>query len=158
MNNVNFLRKQLYASINELIENYQTYLTDDKYYFSKNRKLPLKDLIESILFMGANELKDELYDLFDFKNTPSTSAFVQQRKKLLHDAFKFLFDSFNEKTYNSKNKLFKGYRLFAIDGSSIPIGYNPNDNDTYVKQMTKFGTPAKVIMHFIWLDQSSRKK
>ncbi|MCR1961427.1 hypothetical protein CWE04_09830 [Thomasclavelia cocleata] len=28
--------------------------------------------------MGANALKDELYDLFDFKNTPTTSAFVQQ--------------------------------------------------------------------------------
>lgn len=143
MNNVNFLRKQLYASINELVENYQVFLTDDKNYFTRNRKLPLKTLIESILFMGANALKDELYDLFDFKNTPTTSAFVQQRKKLLHDAFKFLFDSFNGKTYNSKNNLFNGYRLFAIDGSSIPISYNPNDNDTYVKQVSKFGTPAK---------------
>lgn len=58
MNNVNFLRKQLYASINELVENYQFFLTDDKNYFTRNRKLPLKTLIESILFMGANALKD----------------------------------------------------------------------------------------------------
>lgn len=143
MSNVNFLRKQLYASINELIENYQAYLSDGKNYFSRDRKLPLKTLIESILFMGANAIKDELYDLFDFKNTPTTSAFVQQRKKLLHDAFKFLFDSFNEKTYSSKNKLFKGYRLFAIDGSSIPISHNPNDDETYIKKFNKYGEVCK---------------
>ena len=97
LSNVNFLRKQLYASINELINDYHSYLTDDKDYFSRNRKLPLKTLIESILFMGSNAIKDELYDLFDFINTPTTSAFIQQRKKLLPDAFRFLFESFNEK-------------------------------------------------------------
>ncbi len=143
MSNVNFLRKQLYASINELIINYQNYLTDDKDYFSRNRKLPLKTLIESILFMGSNAIKDELYDLFDFIDTPSASAFVQQRKKLHYNAFKYLFESFNEKTYTSTNKLFKGYRLFAIDGSSIPISHDPNDDDTYIKQVNKFGASGK---------------
>lgn len=143
MSNVNFLRKQLYASINELINDYHSYLTDDKDYFSRNRKLPLKTLIESILFMGSNAIKDELYDLFDFINTPTASAFVQQRKKLHPDAFRFLFESFNEKTYSSKNKLFKGYRLFAIDGSSIPISHDPDDKDTYIKCITRSGSSGK---------------
>ena len=60
MSNINFLRKQLYASIDEWIE--------------------------FILFMGADAIKDELYDFFDFKNTPITSAFVQQRQKLKFEA------------------------------------------------------------------------
>ena len=143
MNNVNFLQKKLYDSIDELINDYHLYLTDDKDFFSRNRKLPLKTLVESILFMGANPIKDELYDMFNFKDTPTSSAFIQQRKKLHYNAFKFLLESFNKKTYSSKNKLFKGYRLFAIDGSSIPISHDPNDEDTYIKQITKFKSSAK---------------
>ena len=143
MSNIKYLRKQLYASIDELIMNYNYYLTDDKNYFSRERKLPLKTLIESILFMGSNAIKDELYDLFDFKNTPTTSAFVQQRKKIKADAFRFLFDSFNKKTYSSKKNHFKGYRLLAIDGSTIPISHDPNDPNTYIKQVNKYGELVK---------------
>ncbi len=98
MNNVNYLRKQLYASINELIMNHDSYLKEEKKYFSRNKKLPLKTLIESILFMKANAIKDGLNDIFQFENTPTTCAFVQQRQKIKTDAFKFLLDTFNEKT------------------------------------------------------------
>ncbi len=143
MNNVKFLHNQLYASIDEVIQNITSYVTDDKNYFSRSRKLPLKTLIEYILFMGANSIKDELYDLTDYSATPTSSAFVQQRGKLLSDAFRYIFESFNEKTYSSKDKLFKGYRLLAIDGSSVPISHNPDDENTYIRQVTKNGTPAK---------------
>ena len=60
MSNINFLRKQLYASIDELIDDFKSYLTDDKNYFSKESKLPIRKLIEFILFMGADAIKDEL--------------------------------------------------------------------------------------------------
>lgn len=142
MNNINFLRKQLYASIDELIQNHDSYLTENKNYFSRNRKINLKSLVETILFMGSNAIKDELYHLFNFYHTPSSSAFVQQRQKLHSDAFRFLFDSFNSKTYSSKLHLFKGYRLLAVDGSSIPISHDPYDSDTYIKQISKYGQLA----------------
>lgn len=137
MNKIDFLRKQLYASIDELILNRESYLTDDKNYFSRERKLPLKTLIESILFMGSNAIKDELYDIFEFHNTPSTSAFVQQRQKLNADAFKFLFESFNKKVHSSRNVLYKGYSLLAVDGSSTPISHNPNDPETYIAKFNR---------------------
>lgn len=143
MSNVNFLRKQLYASINELVDNYSVFLCEDKNYFSRERKLPLKTLIEAILFMGANTIKDELFDFFDFKNTPTTSAFVQQRQKIKSDAFRFIFNTFNEKTYSSKKDLYKGFRLLAIDGSSIPISHDPRDKETYIKQVCKGGVVGK---------------
>ena len=60
------------------MQNYNSYLCDNKIYFSITRKLPLKTLVE-VIFMWSNAIKDELYDFFEFKNTPSTSAFVQQR-------------------------------------------------------------------------------
>lgn len=138
MNNIKFLRKQLYASIDELIDDLKYYLTDDKDYFSKNRKLPIRKLIEFILFMGADAIKDELYDFFNFEDTPTTSAFVQQRQKLKFDAFKFLFESFNKKVYSTRNVLYKGYRLLAVDGSSIPVSHNPNDSETYIKKYDKY--------------------
>ena len=143
MSNIKYLKEQLYTSIDELISDYRSYLTDDKNYFSKERKLPLKTLIESILFMGVNAIKDELYDFFDFKDTPTTSAFVQQRQKLDFRAFKFLFESFTKKVYSAKNDFYKGYRLLAVDGSSIPISHNPDDSDTYMKHVDKYGELCK---------------
>ena len=143
MNNVNYLRKQLYASIDELISNQSAYLKENRNHFSRNRKLPLKTLIESILFMGANAIKDELNDLFLFEGTPSTSAFVQQRQKIKADAFEFLFKTFNKKIQTTKGCLFKGYKLLAIDGSTIPISHNPNDPDTHMKLSRKNGEPCK---------------
>lgn len=143
MNKINFLRKQLYACIDELIENRGYFLTADKDYFSRERILPLKTLIESILFMGSNAIKDELYDIFEFKNTPSTSAFVQQRQKLKADAFKYLFELFNKKTYSIRNVLYKGYSLLAVDGSSILISHNPNDDETYIEKYNKYREVCK---------------
>ena len=135
MNNTNYLRNQLYVCIDGLMEDYSSYIVDvNSNHFSRTRKLPLKTLVESILFMGSNAIKDELYDFFDFTDTPTTSAFVQQRQKLKSSAFRFLFDLFNEKTYSPKKRLFKGYRLLAVDGSSIPISHDPSDKDTYIKQ------------------------
>ena len=143
MNNLNFLKNQLDNSINELLLNYHPFLTDGGNHFSRNRKIPLKTLIEYILFMGSNALKDELYDLSNFNDTPSVSAFVQQRRKISADAFRFLFDSFNKRTYSPQNGLFIGYRLLAVDGSSVPISHNPKDEDTYIKQISKGGLSGK---------------
>lgn len=144
MNNTNYLCNQLYLCIEGFMEDYSSYIVDENSnHFSRTRKLPLKTLVESILFMGSNAIKDELYDFFDFTDTPTTSAFVQQRQKLKSSAFRFLFDLFNEKTYSSNNRLFKGYRLLAVDGSSVPISHDPNDKDTYIKRISKNHTPGK---------------
>ena len=143
MSNIKYLTEKLNDSINELIDDYKSYLTNNENHFSRERKLPLKTMIEAILYMGSNAIKDELYDFFDFKNTPTTSAFVQQRKKINADAFRFLFNTFNNKTYTSKNNLYKGYRLLAVDGSTIPISHNPNDLDTYMHSNNRFGEPVK---------------
>ena len=143
MSNIKFLRKQLYATIDELICDVDSFLTDDKNYFSRERKLPIKKTIEFILFTGANAIKDELHDFFVLENTPSTSAFVQQRKKLKFEAFKFLFESFNKKVHTAKNVLYKGYQLLAVDGSSIPISHDPNDSETYIQKYDKCGQLCK---------------
>ena len=56
--------------------------------FSRNRKLDFVSTIQFLLSMESGSLKKELLDYFQFSvDTPSASAFCQQRNKLLLEAF-----------------------------------------------------------------------
>lgn len=97
--------------------------------FTRARKLPFDKVVKSILCLEAGSLKDELLKYNDYAvDTPTTSAFVQARDKIKVDAFKHLFKQFNNKTH--KDKLFKGYRLLAIDGCEVPIDRSIPDEET----------------------------
>ena len=73
-------------------------------------------MMYSILSMSSKDLKCELMDFFDMdKNMPIVSAFVQQRNKISVAAFETLFHKFTESF--PRQKLYKGYRLLAVDGS-----------------------------------------
>ena len=62
-------------------------------------------------------------------DSPSASAFNQQRNKLLPETFEFLFHEFNSRF--PEEKTYRGYRLLACDGSDLNISRNPKDTDTY---------------------------
>ena len=69
----------------------------------------------------------ELLDFFDFnKNTPSVSAFTQQRSKVLPEAFEYLFKSFTDDNLPTTNN-YHGYRLIACEGSNLTIATNQKD-------------------------------
>ena len=94
--------------------------------------------------MGSSSIKDELLKFNDFSiDTPSASAFVQARSKIKPEAFKALFDGFNNKTF--KKKLYHGYRLLAIDGSELPIDNTIFDDET---TELRHGTLAKAYSAF----------
>ena len=98
--------------------------------FSRSRKLDFASTIQLILSMESGSLKKELLDYFQFSvDTPSASAFSQQRNKLLLETFQFLFYEFNSLFSFQKN--YHGYQLLACDGSDLNIARNPNDADTY---------------------------
>lgn len=98
--------------------------------FSRNRKLDFASTIQFILSMESGSLKKELLDYFRFSaETPSASAFSQQRSKLISETFPFLFDEFNSLFPFQRN--YNGYRLLACDGSDLNIARNPKDTDTY---------------------------
>ncbi|WP_416326829.1 transposase [[Eubacterium] hominis] len=97
--------------------------------FTRNRKLPLSDMLLLIVFMSAKPIKEELFDYFDFSlATASSSAFVQARDKILPDAFESLFHNVNDAF--SYSKTYHDYRLIAVDGSDLPISYDPKDTET----------------------------
>ena len=80
--------------------------------------------------MESGTIKDELYKYFGLSgNSITASAFIQQRNKIKHEAFKYVYEVFNEKTIQFKS--YKGYRLIAVDGSTLPISIDISDSETY---------------------------
>ena len=98
--------------------------------FTRDRKLPFEKLLTLLVKMGGHSLRDEMLDCLDFEDMPATvSALVQQRCKLLPEALEYLFREFTDRCH--KPKLYKGYRLLAVDGSDLQFTANPNDPLSY---------------------------
>ena len=99
--------------------------------FTRNRKLSMATTLRWILSMGANSLKKEIYEFCEKENIDVTSsAFIQQRMKIKVDAFRDIFQKFNQAT--RFKKCFHGYTILAADGSSIRMQRDPN-SETYIQ-------------------------
>jgi hypothetical protein len=98
--------------------------------FTRKRKLPFETVVQFLLSMGGNSIYKELLEAqgYDAK-TATTSAFIQQRDKILPSAFEFLFRKFTDTI--AQLQTYKGYRLLAADGSDLHTATNPNDQDSY---------------------------
>ena len=113
-------------------------ITDYKWLYSvrpgkdntRNRKFPFKKMISSILAFRGGTLNREIMDFFGLDpNIGTSSAFIQQRSKILPEAFECLFRHFSSEV--DESKLYHGLRLLAVDGSDLQIAANPNDPDSY---------------------------
>lgn len=98
--------------------------------FSRNRKLSFETTLKIIFSFGGKSLSSELLSHFNFTlNTPTASALVQARSKIKLKAFEQLF--YRTIPSVQPNKLYKGYRIFAHDGSDLNILYNEKESDTH---------------------------
>ncbi len=69
-------------------------------------------------------------DNFNFSiDSPTVSAFVQQRSKLSSTAFETIFREFTDSVCCSD--LYKGYRLIAVDGSDLHTPTNKDEVDSF---------------------------
>ena len=127
---IEIIRRKLDSAITRLCEVSWMFSKHPEKNFTRNRKLPFRKMISILLAMEGGSLTSELLRYFGCSaDTASGSAFVQQREKINADAFPSLFDLFVEET--DANKLYKGLRLIAADGSDIQIPTNPDDPDSY---------------------------
>lgn len=134
----------LHNCIDELCKNPNDYLVNPNTNFTRKRKLPLRDVICSTLAMGGKSLTKEMLDYFSLKpDSPTSSAFIQQRAKIKTSAFEYVFRHFNNTTAK-QIKTFNGYRLLAIDGSDICIAANPDEPFNYFK-CKKDSTPYGLV-------------
>ena len=137
------LKSTLYELIHEMSANYWLYVADPKRDFSRGRKLSFEKLLAILVSMGGGSLRNELVDHFHCSaNMASASAFVQRRAQLLPEALEYLFRQFTELT--SMERLYKGYRLLAADGSDLQIFADPKDKDSYFPG-TDVQTPYSMI-------------
>ncbi len=100
-------------------------------HFKRTRKLPLDTVIKLLISMQGGSLQKELHDA---NINVTASAFVQQRKKLDHACMEDVLENFN--ALCSDTKTYKGYRVFAIDGTCVNMARNP-DAESYVKATVK---------------------
>lgn len=121
------LKELIFSIISEMSETPDHFIVPGSNAFTRKGKWDFSTIMNFILKCGNNSLGYEIGDFFGYKKDfPTVPSFVQQRKKLSYTAFEHLFKEFNKKT-NSNPKLYKGYRLLAIDGSDTPIPFNPDE-------------------------------
>lgn len=130
-NYINQVSDSLKNHISELANNPCLFLRNPNVDFSRKRKIDFKTFIGIMINSGGATMSKELLDFFDFnKNTPSVSAFTQQRSKVLPEAFEYLFKSFTDDNLPTTNN-YHGYRLIACDGSNLTIATNQKDPETF---------------------------
>lgn len=98
--------------------------------FTRPRTLSFETVISLLLTMSENSVGKALIERFkNREDTPSASAFVQQREKLLPAAMETLFQRFAACLRPVER--FQGYRLLAADGSDLKSAAYPGDPASY---------------------------
>lgn len=98
--------------------------------FTRDRKLNFETTLQCLITMESGSLQKELLSLFQYNpHTPTASALVQQRAKILPEALEFLFHDFNDAFPSYRT--YRGYRLLACDGADANIAHNPADVENY---------------------------
>jgi len=130
-----FVKNKLTEIINEMQQSPELFVKNPGKDFTRERKLRFDQMVNLILSMGGNSLNLELLKYFDYGvETASSSAFVQQRDKLIPFTFEFLLQEFTSSFEDLK--MFESYRLLAVDGSALNIAHNPKDSETYFESKT----------------------
>lgn len=126
----NSLKQTLTSLISEMSAAPAPYVKNPEKDFTRKKKLPFDTVMQFLISMGGNSIYKELLESQGYDvNTATTSAFIQQRNKILPSAVEFLFHNFTKSYTDLKD--YRGYRLLAVDGSDLHIATNAADTDTY---------------------------
>lgn len=132
----NVLKENLDSAIQEVVSNFKEnyHINNHNSDFSRKRVLTMETVINLLLSMQGGSLKKELYDA---GVSVSASAFVQQRDKIPWTVMEEIFESFNSKCKDTKT--YKGYRVLAIDGTTINMARNPKSDSFVINNSTPKG-------------------
>lgn len=124
------LREILRSLIQKLGETPERFVRRPGRDFTRPRTLRFETVISLLLTMSENSVGKVLVERFKSRqDTPSASAFVQQREKLLPAVMETLFQRFT--TCLRPTGRFQGYRLLAADGSDLKSAAYPGDPASY---------------------------
>jgi len=126
----NTLKENLFSIIRSMADSPEPYVKKPNRDFTRNRKLSFETMINIFLSMGGNTICKELLESQGYnENVATTSAFVQQRGKILSSSLEYLFHEFTKSFATPIT--FCGYRIVADDGSDLHIATDPSNPDTY---------------------------
>jgi hypothetical protein len=126
----NSIKEKLDTLLTEMHEYSWLFVNNPEKDFTRKRKLNFKDMLSILLSMGGNSLKLELMKYFSYDaETATSSAFVQQRDKILPNALELLFHRFTTSAVDPN--YYDGYRMLAVDGSDLSIAHNPDDVENH---------------------------
>lgn len=126
----NRIYNELKAGIQEITNNKEHYVQKPGVDFTRERKMSMSATMLFTITMGKNSLNKELFEFSEVENIDVTSsAFIQQRKKIKVEAYRDLFVRRNHN--HNRRKTFRGYRMLAADGTAISMARNP-DSETYI--------------------------
>ena len=123
----NELKDNLDIAIQEAVADYMADYKLNNILFSRRRVLTMDRVINLLLSMQGGSLKKELYDA---GIEVTASAFVQQRDKIPWTVFEEVFEHFNSLCKDTKT--YRGYRVLAIDGTTVNMARNPKSS-SFVK-------------------------
>lgn len=118
------IKSLFYSAVSTVASQISDYAVNPQKNFVRNRKLPADKLISLMVAEGSGSTKNEILDFYGMKaDSPSSSAFIQQRAKLKPEAIQAVFETFNN-SINSVRKIPK-YRFLAADGSTATFFSSP---------------------------------
>lgn len=112
------IKSLFFSSVESVASSISNYAANPDTDFTRTRKLPPQKLIPFMVAEGSSSTRNELLDFLGLDTgKPTSSAFVQQRTKLLPHAIEAVFQNFNA-LVDSRSEHMK-YRLLAADGSTV---------------------------------------
>lgn len=126
----NKVKNKLFSIISDMNKISWLFVKNPGHDFTRKSPLSFETMLKLMISMEGQSIHKELYNFMGFKtDTPSASAFVQQRGKIDVFAFEYLFKEFSLAFRSTK--MLNGYELLAVDGSDIHTPTNAKDCDSY---------------------------
>lgn len=130
MNSAENIKQLLMQDIDSLIAQPELYAKNPERDFTRSRKLPAKKTMLFQIGMERDTMNRELIKYFDYAlDTPSASAFYQQRKKFRPETFNLLFHAFN--SHFTPTLYREKYIPLAVDGSGFSMFRDPDNRETF---------------------------
>ncbi len=124
---INEVKNKVELAVTEMVARKDNYVNNPGKDFSRDRKLSLEKLCQFFFTAQGSSISKELEKFFNFSmDTPTASAFIQQRAKLNPQFFLDLLRTFN--SLCSDDNMLNGYRVFAVDGTTLNIAKNSNSS------------------------------
>lgn len=125
---------------------------DNKKAFTRKRKMPVCDIIISILTSRKQTCAMELRNFFKAKNQEQISkqAYFKARQNLNPEVFTYLNDKYLNNFYSCTDevKTWNDYVVLAIDGSKVEIPNSKENREKYGALRNQHGTesPARAMI------------